>query len=44
MIRFRKRCLLENRDGWFKKLWNKKAIDLNEKFKHDVGQFSGEAF
>jgi len=34
----------ENKDGWFKKLWNNKAIDLNEKFKHDVGHSAEKLF
>jgi len=25
----------ERRDSWLKRLWNKKAVDLNEKFKND---------
>lgn len=26
----------EQRDNWFKRLWNKKAIHLNEKYKYDL--------
>ena len=36
MIPFRNALPPEKRDGWFKRLWNKKAIDLNEKYKYDL--------
>jgi len=32
------------RDGWLKKQWNKKVIDLNERFKHDKGSSANEVF
>ena len=32
------------KDGWIKGKWNKRAIELNERFKHDKGSSTGKFF
>ncbi len=32
------------KDGWLKAQWNRKAIDLSERFKHDRGSFVNKVF